>query len=86
MYTKWKTWAHVTKLDPDKNLNEEQMAEIATSGTDALMLSGTLNITRENMQELRIRSRSMAFPWLSNRLVLKQLLQKRSICSLSQVL
>ena len=53
MHTKWKTWAHVTKLDPDKTLTEEQVAEIATSGTDALMLSGTLNITRENMQELR---------------------------------
>lgn len=62
MYTKWKTWAHVTKLDPDKNLNEEQMAEIATSGTDALMLSGTLNITRENMQELRDQVKEYGLP------------------------
>ena len=51
MHTKWKTWAHVTKLDPDKHLNEEEIAEIATSGTDALILSGTLNITKENMSE-----------------------------------
>ena len=62
MYTKWKTWAHVTKLDPDKNLTEEQMAEIATSGTDALMLSGTLNITKENMQELRDQVKEYGLP------------------------
>ncbi|HWQ63846.1 MAG TPA: phosphoglycerol geranylgeranyltransferase [Methanospirillum sp.] len=62
MYTKWKTWAHVTKLDPDKNLTEDQLAEIATSGTDALMLSGTLNITKENMQELRDQVREYGLP------------------------
>ena len=62
MHTKWKTWAHVTKLDPDKNLTEEQLAEIATSGTDALMLSGTLNITKENMQELRDQVREYGLP------------------------
>lgn len=53
MYTKWKSWAHVTKLDPDKTLNRDSIEEIATSGTDALMLSGTLNVTAENMTELR---------------------------------
>jgi len=62
MYTKWKTWAHVTKLDPDKNLTEDQIAEIATSGTDALMLSGTLNITKENMQELRDQVKEYGLP------------------------
>ncbi len=53
MLTKWKNWAHVTKLDPDKVLHAEDIANIATSGTDALMLSGTLNITQENMKMLR---------------------------------
>lgn len=62
MYTKWKTWAHVTKLDPDKHLTEDQLAEIATSGTDALMLSGTLNITRENMQQLRDQVKEYGLP------------------------
>jgi phosphoglycerol geranylgeranyltransferase len=62
MYTKWKTWAHVTKLDPDKNLTEDQVAEIATSGTDALMLSGTLNITQENMQALRDQVKEYGLP------------------------
>jgi len=52
MHINWKSWTHVTKLDPDKHLAPEQIREVVTSGTDALMLSGTLNVTRENMQEL----------------------------------
>ncbi|MDI6867206.1 phosphoglycerol geranylgeranyltransferase [Methanoculleus sp.] len=52
MHANWKTWTHVTKLDPDKRLPAGAVEEIATSGTDALMLSGTLNVTRENLLEL----------------------------------
>jgi len=52
MHTKWQSWVHVTKLDPDKNLTADEIAGIVTSGTDALMLSGTLNVTRENMGQL----------------------------------
>ena len=48
----WKDWVHITKLDPDKVIGNDAVAEIATSGTDALMLSGTLNVTQENMREL----------------------------------
>ena len=53
MPPRWQDWVHVTKLDPDKRLSPEAIAEIAASGTDALMLSGTLNVTRENLAELR---------------------------------
>lgn len=49
----WKDWVHVTKLDPDKTIDSASIEEIATSGTDALMLSGTLNVTRENLGVLR---------------------------------
>jgi len=52
MQTKWKNWAHVTKLDPDRKLTRNEVVEVATSGTDALMLSGTLNVTRENLGDL----------------------------------
>ena len=48
----WKHWVHVTKLDPDKTLPAGILADVATSGTDALMLSGTLNVTRENLRSL----------------------------------
>jgi phosphoglycerol geranylgeranyltransferase len=53
MQTKWKNWVHVTKLDPDKKLPPGALAEIAASGTDALMLSGTLNVTLEKMASLK---------------------------------
>jgi len=46
---KWKDWVHVTKLDPDKQLKPGDIDAIAASGTDALMLSGTLNVTAENL-------------------------------------
>lgn len=52
MHARWKNWVHVTKLDPDKRLTPQAISDIATSGTDALMLSGTLNVTRENMGQL----------------------------------
>jgi phosphoglycerol geranylgeranyltransferase len=48
----WKDWVHVTKLDPDKQLKAGDIEAIATSGTDALMLSGTLNVTEENLSAL----------------------------------
>ncbi len=50
---KWKDWVHVTKLDPDKQLKPGDIDAIATSGTDALMLSGTLNVTKENLLALQ---------------------------------
>ena len=50
---KWKDWVHVTKLDPDKQLKPGDIDAIATSGTDALMLSGTLNVTKENLEALQ---------------------------------
>jgi len=50
---KWKDWVHVTKLDPDKQLRPGDIDAIATSGTDALMLSGTLNVTKENLLSLQ---------------------------------
>jgi phosphoglycerol geranylgeranyltransferase len=49
---KWKDWVHVTKLDPDKQLRPGDIDAIAGSGTDALMLSGTLNVTQENLSTL----------------------------------
>jgi len=52
MHINWKSWNHVTKLDPDKHLTPDGITGVVTSGTDALMLSGTLNVTRENMKEL----------------------------------
>jgi phosphoglycerol geranylgeranyltransferase len=48
----WKKWRHVTKLDPDKPINKQDVANIVDSGTDAIMVSGTQNITKENVANL----------------------------------
>jgi phosphoglycerol geranylgeranyltransferase len=62
MPPRWQDWVHVTKLDPDKRLSPEAIEEIAASGTDALMLSGTLNVTRENLEELRRQGAAYDLP------------------------
>ncbi len=62
MHTRWKNWVHVTKLDPDKMLPAGAITEIASSGTDALMLSGTLNVTAENMAALAHEAKASGLP------------------------
>jgi phosphoglycerol geranylgeranyltransferase len=59
---KWKDWVHVTKLDPDKQLKPGDIDAIAASGTDALMLSGTLNVTAENLAMLQKQVRAYDLP------------------------
>ena len=48
----WRSWVHVTKLDPDRPFTPELVEGVVTSGTDALVLSGTLNVTQENLARL----------------------------------
>jgi phosphoglycerol geranylgeranyltransferase len=59
---KWKDWVHVTKLDPDKQLKPGDIEAIAASGTDALMLSGTLNVTKENLSDLQKQIKKAGLP------------------------
>jgi phosphoglycerol geranylgeranyltransferase len=59
---KWKDWVHVTKLDPDKQLRPGDIEAIAASGTDALMLSGTLNVTKENLAALQKQVKAYDLP------------------------
>ncbi|MDD1694818.1 MAG: phosphoglycerol geranylgeranyltransferase [Methanoregula sp.] len=59
---KWKDWVHVTKLDPDKQLKPGDIDAIAASGTDALMLSGTLNVTQENLAALQKQVKAYNLP------------------------
>ena len=59
---KWKDWVHVTKLDPDKQLKPGDIDAIAASGTDALILSGTLNVTQENLAALLKQVKAYSLP------------------------
>jgi len=48
----WKNWNHITKLDPDKHVSQNDLKTIVESGTDAIMISGTQNITSKNTAQL----------------------------------
>ena len=50
--TPWKHWNHITKLDPDKHISQADLKTVVESGTDAIMVSGTQNITNRNVTKL----------------------------------
>ncbi len=58
----WRNWRHITKLDPDKVLPDGAVSEIAASGTDVLMLSGTLDVTPEKLAALYDSVRDAGLP------------------------
>ncbi len=49
----WETWDHVLKVDPDKELyGEETFADVCQTGTDAIEIGGTFDVTTEKMERV----------------------------------
>ena len=53
MAAAWAQWDHITKVDPDKALHDEgTYASIADTGTDAIIIGGTTNVTEARVQPI----------------------------------
>src|SRR5690625_3381908 len=53
-------WKHVFKLDPAKEISDDHLEQLCDSGTDAVIIGGTDNITLNNILELMYRVRRYA--------------------------
>jgi putative glycerol-1-phosphate prenyltransferase len=56
------TWQHVFKLDPDKDISDEALEAVCESGTDAIIVGGTTNVTFDNTIDLLSRIRRYSVP------------------------
>ena len=48
----WRTWRHVTKLDPDRPLPPAALEAVYESGTDAIVLGGSTGMTQQAVLDL----------------------------------
>ena len=55
-------WRHVFKLDPNKEISDEHLELICESGTDAVMIGGSDNITQDNVLAIMSRVRRYLVP------------------------
>lgn len=47
-----KTWKHIFKLDPAKSITDDRIKQLCESGTDAIVVGGTDNITLDGVLNL----------------------------------
>lgn len=55
-------WRHAFKLDPNKEISEENLEKICESGTDAIIVGGTDGVTLEKVLDLMARIRRYTVP------------------------
>jgi putative glycerol-1-phosphate prenyltransferase len=58
----FREWRHVFKLDPNKEISDEQLEKVCESGTDAVIVGGTDGVTLENVLDLMARIRRYTIP------------------------
>nr|WP_263312806.1 heptaprenylglyceryl phosphate synthase [Mammaliicoccus sp. Marseille-Q6498] len=57
-----KLWRHVFKLDPAKSISDDDLMKVCESGTDAIIIGGTDNVTEDNVLNLMSRIRRYPLP------------------------
>ncbi|MES9682082.1 geranylgeranylglyceryl/heptaprenylglyceryl phosphate synthase [Bacillus sp. AFS001701] len=55
-------WNHIFKLDPNKEISDDELEKICESGTDAILVGGTDDVTLDATISLLIRIRRYAVP------------------------
>lgn len=55
-------WKHVFKLDPARSLHDEALERVCLSGTDAIIVGGSSDITYDNTVDLLSRIRKYELP------------------------
>lgn len=58
----YRHWRHAFKLDPDKPIDDATLEAVCESGTDAVIVGGTLGVTYDNTLDLMARIRRYAVP------------------------
>jgi len=58
----YRNWRHVFKLDPDREIGDEALEAVCTSGTDAILVGGSSGVTFDNTAELMSRVRRYEVP------------------------
>ncbi|MGV3488482.1 MAG: heptaprenylglyceryl phosphate synthase, partial [Tuberibacillus sp.] len=56
----YKSWRHVFKLDPNKEIDDRDLETLCESGTDAIIVGGTDGVTLDNTLHLLSRVRRHA--------------------------
>lgn len=64
MVDEMKKWKHLFKLDPAKDISNEDLEKICESGTDAVIVGGTDNVTLDGVLDLLARIRRYTVPCL----------------------
>ncbi|WP_078382285.1 heptaprenylglyceryl phosphate synthase [Sutcliffiella halmapala] len=62
MLTEVREWQHVFKLDPNKEISDEDLELVCESGTDAILVGGTDGVTLDNVLQLMSRVRRYSLP------------------------
>ncbi|WP_177237961.1 heptaprenylglyceryl phosphate synthase [Paenibacillus sp. 1_12] len=57
-----KQWKHTFKLDPDRELSDEQLERLCLSGTDGILVGGSSGVTFDNTVDLLARIRRYEVP------------------------
>lgn len=58
----YKDWKHAFKLDPNKEISDEDLEAICESGTDGIIVGGTDGVTLDNTLSLLARVRRYSVP------------------------